>query len=207
MPEIFARCLRVLGRLPAPPPIIPDEGGPRARGRMLESSSSVAETQRRQLAMRALWLEFQQWSASAQQYASAIACWADAADIAGNPAWPPTAATVDAMATMCRRRPPPAPELALRCIYCACIRNPSSLASYLSHVRSALLLVRGDLGALVDTNGLVLGVPARMAATSAGAPDRTRADGRHTKQWRQMEAASSRVLLLRRRDGARGFRQ
>ena len=105
-PTIFARCIRVLARSHGPPPIIEEVGGPRARSWMLELAPMGVEQRLRMMERHAIWIEFQQWSASALQYASAVACWNDAARIAHEAPWPPAPATLHAMVVMCRRAQP-----------------------------------------------------------------------------------------------------
>ena len=87
--------------------------------------------------LTAVWTEMSSWRHSAASYASAIGLWGTASRAANTPPWPPDSKALHVLITACR--------------------SAVTLEHYISHVRSALRLVRADLGTLSDTKCLVLG--------------------------------------------------
>ncbi len=224
-PAAFARCLRVLGRAQGPPPILEGGGLPRARARALSAGGLTPGLQRR--GARGAGPVRDPPPPRPRQ--GGCACWpcgrncasggslrgltpprlnagrsqpgtprwpvqlrwrrarAPRARLAGEEAWPPSIRSLEFLVALCR--------------------NATSLACYVSHLRSALRLVQAPLGALAVTSGVTKGAAkaappgerrfrARASAAQAGrsgpggvrrargVPRRTRGGLRRCAPWR-----------------------
>ena len=118
------------------PELEPETKGPRKRALLFERTG-VDDARHHLVRAHAVWIEFSQWRKSAACYASAIECWGHACKLAGVRHWPPDERAVDWMCTLCG--------------------NAQTLQDYLSHLRSALCLVRAEFGAANECTGLVKG--------------------------------------------------
>ena len=138
-PNMLAAAVRDMAKLPENPfsdePVLPRAAAKRTRAARQGAAS---------FEVRAVWLEFFNWRRSAPEYASAIQLWGEAASVTGEAPWPPKHLTL--------------------CVFCTLFRSSVSLGCYLSHLRSALRLLRAPAAELADTSRLVRGAEKAGAA-------------------------------------------
>jgi len=130
----------------------------------------------------ALWRELGQWRKSAEQYASAVRLWGQAAGICEVEPWPPTMRILETFVFF--------------------FRSGASLGQYLSHLRAVLRLLGMDLGVLADTSAVTKGSVKISERTGQGRRTKIRASAEQTRelatvakeQFNRVDIAESWVL-------------
>jgi len=129
-----------------------------------------------------IWRELSQWRRSAEQYASSIRLWGQAASIVDKDPWPPSQVVLD--------------------IFVFFFRSGASLAQYISHIRAALRLLNMELGVLIDTSALTKGSVKISERTGQGRRVKVRASAEQTRnlaavareQFQREDVADSWIL-------------
>jgi hypothetical protein len=156
---------------------------PAARAHWLQSFSGQQASLIPTLgAEETIWRELSQWRRSADQYASSVRLWGQAASIVNKDPWPPSQEVLD--------------------IFVFFFRSGGSLAQYLSHIRAALRLLNMELGVLIDTSALTKGSVKISERTGQGRRVKVRASAEQTRnlaavareQFQREDVAESWVL-------------
>jgi len=129
-----------------------------------------------------LWRELGQWRKSAEQYASAVRLWGQAARICDSKPWPPSTGVLETFVFF--------------------FRSGASLGQYLSHMRAVIRLLGMDLGVLADTSAVTKGSLKIAERTGQGRRAKMRASAEQTRalstvareQFNREDVADSWVL-------------